>query len=210
MKSMKKTIAVVVAIAMIFGCVIGGTVAWLIDKTSEVTNTFTVGNIDITLNESENLDLKMVPGNDITKDPKVTVLTGSEACWVFVEVTETNVTDFITYTIDDEWTVVPGETNVYYIDQAALTAANAQSAVYSVLTDDKVTVKGEVTKSQMDALTADNYPTLTFKAYAVQKDNIDNVADAWSRAKTASYAENADANQTYSNTGNGTVPTTNA
>lgn len=205
MKSMKKTMALMMAMMLIIGCVVGGTVAWLIDKTNAVENTFTVGNIDITLTETEDLDLKMVPGNKITKDPKVTVLDGSEACWVFVEVTATNVTDYLTYTIDDAWTALSGVENVYYIDQAALTADNAQDAVYSVLKGDKVTVKEDVTKSQMDALTAGNYPKLTFKAYAVQKDNIDSVTEAWQRANTAGYVETADENGTYSNITNGTV-----
>ena len=93
---------------------IGGTVAWLTDKTNPITNTFTTSNIDIDLTESENLDLKMVPGNTITKDPKVTVNAGSEACWLFVKVVKSdNFDGFMTYEMADDWTLVPGETNVY-------------------------------------------------------------------------------------------------
>ena len=39
---------------------------------------------------------------------------------------------------------------------------------YSVLKDDQVTVKGEVTKEMMNALTDATYPTLTVTAYASQ------------------------------------------
>lgn len=39
---------------------------------------------------------------------------------------------------------------------------------FPVLADDRVAVKDSVTKEQMEALTAESYPTLTFTAYAVQ------------------------------------------
>ena len=81
MKSMKRTIAAMLAVAMLFGCVVGGTVAWLTTKTEAVVNTFTVGDINITLTETPK-DFKMVPGNTISKDPKVTVKDGSEASWI--------------------------------------------------------------------------------------------------------------------------------
>ena len=107
---MKKKFALsIAAIALVICCAVGGTLAWLTDQTASVKNTFTVGNIDITLAESENLDLKMVPGNTITKDPKVTVEGGSEACWLFVKVEKSaNFDDFLTYTIDSGWKSVDG------------------------------------------------------------------------------------------------------
>lgn len=48
----KKMVAVLLAVALLIGCGIGGTLAWLMDTTPAVTNTFTVGNVDITLVES--------------------------------------------------------------------------------------------------------------------------------------------------------------
>ena len=38
-----------------------------------------------------------------------------------------------------------------------------------------------ISLQQLTALTADTYPTLTFKAYAVQKDNVASAADAWEK-----------------------------
>lgn len=84
MKNFKKSIALLVAVSMIVGCVIGGTLAWLTATTRPVTNTFTVGNVDITLAETT-ANYKMVPGNTIDKDPTVTVRAKSEACWLFCE-----------------------------------------------------------------------------------------------------------------------------
>lgn len=161
---------------------IGGTVAWLTDKTDDVVNVFTTSDIDIDLTESDNLDLKMVPGKTIRKDPKVTVKAGSEACWLFVKVVESNEFDnFMTYEMADDWTVVPNERNVYYRKVDAPTT----DTDYPVLKGDTVTVKTSVTKTMMNdlGLTAEMYPKLTFTAYAVQKANVDTVEAAWDLAR---------------------------
>ena len=70
---MKKALFIMLSAALIVCATVAGTLAWLTDTTDPVVNTFTVGDINITLTESKNLDLKMVPGRTITKDPKVTV-----------------------------------------------------------------------------------------------------------------------------------------
>lgn len=82
---MKKKVLSIVAVVLVLCCAIGGTLAWLTDKTDPVVNTFTVGDINIELKETTT-NYKMVPGNTITKDPKVTVKANSEACWLFVKV----------------------------------------------------------------------------------------------------------------------------
>lgn len=187
MKNFKKTIALLVAVSMIVGCVIGGTLAWLTAKTDSVTNTFTVGNVDITLAETTT-DYKMVPGNTIDKDPKVTVKGGSEACWLFVKVGKGNDFDtYMTYTMAAGWMQLtldkdgnPLTDLVYYREVPSST----DDTVFSVLANDQVTVKDSVTKGMMDAIDKENAaaPTLTFTAYAVQKDNVATAADAWEKA----------------------------
>ena len=68
-KSMGRKALVVLSLMMVLAvAAVGGTLAWLTDSTQEVKNTFTTSDIEITLTESENLDLKMVPGFTITKD----------------------------------------------------------------------------------------------------------------------------------------------
>lgn len=182
---MKKKIWIsVAAIALILCCAIGGTLAWLKTKTDSVTNTFTVGDINIELEETTT-DYKMVPGNPIKKDPKVTVKAGSEACWLFVKVDESaNLKDFIEYTVDNTvWTALVGEEGVYYREVDADTAKVGKT--YSILTGDKVTVKTDVTKTMLNGLNEATYPTLTFTAYAVQSDNILDVKTAWTEAQKA-------------------------
>ncbi len=176
----KKALLCAVAVVLVLCCAIGGTLAWLTAKTDPVTNTFTVGDISIELKETTK-DYKMVPGNTIAKDPKVTVKAGSEACWLFVKVEKSeNLDRFISYKIADGWQALTGVDGVYYREVDATTAK--AGAAYSVLANDSVTVKDTVTKTDMNGLTAATYPTLTFTAYAVQKDNIADAATAWAKA----------------------------
>ena len=172
----KKRISLVMALALVLTCVIGGTIAWLTDKTEDVENTFTVGNIDITLKETTGEKYKMIPGNTIDKDPTVTVEAGSEDCWLFVKVVESdNLDTFIEYTIAEEWTALDGHAGVYYRE----VATTESDKVFKVLAGDKVTVNNTVTKNHMDSLTEATEPTLKFTAYAIQKYKFDTAEAAW-------------------------------
>ena len=172
----KKTLALVLALTLLVAGVVGGTLAWLTDRTAEVKNTFTVGDINIGLTETT-ADYKMVPGNTIAKDPTVTVKANSEACWLFVQVTKSeNLDTFITYAIAEGWTALSDVDGVYYRE---VPASNADQT-FSVLKGDAVTVNSDVTKEMLTAKDCAN-PTLTFKAYAVQKDNVASASDAWAK-----------------------------
>lgn len=174
----KKSFIMALALVLVFAVAVGGVVAWLTDKTAPVKNTFTVGDINIKLEETTTA-YKMVPGNNIAKNPTVTVKAGSEACWLFVEVEKSaNFDNFMTYAMAGGWTALDGQNGVYYREVTATTADTS----FGVLAGDKVTVKTDVTKSDLNALTETTYPTLTFTAYAVQKDNMKDVATAWAEA----------------------------
>ena len=175
----KKSLALLLAIAIVVVGVVAGTVAWLTDKTPSVTNTFTTSDINIELKETKN-NFQMIPGWNIEKDPKVTVKAGSEACYLFVKLEKsTNFDTFMTYEMADGWEALPEAPGVYYREVAAATA----DTTFEVLKGNQVTVKDEVTKAQMNDLTADTYPTLTVTAYASQlyKNNTQEftVAEAW-------------------------------
>lgn len=168
----KKTLALVLALTLLVAGVVGGTLAWLTDQTAEVKNTFTVGDINIDLTETTT-DYKMVPGNTIAKDPTVTVKANSEACWLFVKVTESeNLDTFITYAIAEGWTEL--QDGVYYRE----VPASAADQTFSVLAGDAVTVKSDVTRAMLETAKTDA-PTLTFKAYAIQKDHFATADAAW-------------------------------
>ena len=149
-----KVIAALLAVVLLVGATIGGTIAWLTASTEKVENTFTVGNIDIALTETTE-DYKMIPGYTIDKDPVVTVEAGSEACLVFVKVEEDGFCSvqeeesmpvehkfdsFLEYGIAAGWTRLEKDVNgadidelIFYREQPALTAEGAEDAAYYVL-----------------------------------------------------------------------------
>ncbi len=176
-----KTFVVMLALVLALGCAVGGTIAWLTKTTDPVVNTFTYGNIDITLTETvpENRQAKIIPGQDIHKDPKVTVKANSEDCYLFVKVVEdgTFVANKVTYDIANGWMPLDGQTDVYYRE----VTNSATDQDFPVLKDNKVTVSNTLTKADIKDITTD--PTLTFTAYAVQKENVKDVATAWALVK---------------------------
>lgn len=175
MRRMLFTLALVLVVAV---ASVGGTIAWLTDKTDTVTNTFTVGDINITLTETTGETYKVIPGKDITKDPKVTVLKGSEACWLFVKVEKNNNwNDKLSFVIADGWTELTAGSGIYYREVEDLTTATTDQA-FPVLKNDKVTVDNTLTKGE---ITTGNEPKLTFTAYAIQKEGSANAAAAWAK-----------------------------
>lgn len=179
----KKTVVLLMLLVLIVGGVIGGTLAWLLDTTDPVENTFSPSNIDITLTEKAD-NFKMVPGHTIDKDPKVTVLANSEKAYVFVKLEKSsNFDTYMTYAIADGWTQLNGETDVYY---RIVEASEADQAFY-VLEDNQVKVKDDVTKEKMDKFSAatdpEPKPTLTVTAFAAQyeksNDSAFTAAEAW-------------------------------
>ena len=188
--SKKRNMLLVLCLVLVTALVsVGGTIAWITTKTTPVVNTFTVGDIDIELEETKS-DFEMIPGNTIAKDPKVTVLAGSEECYLFVKVEEsTNLGTYIEYTIDSGWTQLKDASGnavagVYYREVTAEQVGTA----YSVLAGDSVTVKTTVTKEDLAAAET-TAPTLTFTAYAVQKANVANAYTAWGYAASATVPE---------------------
>ncbi len=177
-----RALIAVLALTLLIGCSLGGTMAWLMDSTGPVTNTFTVGDIKIYLTETTT-EYKIVPGVDIEKDPKVTVKDGSEACWLFVKVEETNWPELkdgqtrkVNYAIADDWTPLTGHIGVYYRE---VPAAETDQDFY-VLEGNKVTVSENLTKAEINAIATT--PILSFTAYAVQQEGMADAAAAWAAA----------------------------
>ena len=109
----RKILAMVMALALTAALAVGGTLAYL-TSTKTVTNTFTVGNVQIKLDEAKVDDngkalvsgervegvaadattkagngYHLLPGHTYDKDPMVTVLSGSESSYVKMTVTFT-------------------------------------------------------------------------------------------------------------------------
>ena len=183
----KRSTALMLALVLVVGIAVGGTLAWLQDYTQSIKNTFTIGMVDIDLTETGASNgaksFKMSPGKVLDKDPKVTVNAGSDACWLFVKIDESaNLKTFIEYSVDSAWAPLDGVNGVYYIQ---VDTANATSGkTYSVLTGDKVTVKSDVTNEKTAGLNEQTYPNMTFTAYAIQQEGFASASAAWTELKT--------------------------
>lgn len=174
----KKIVALVLVCVLIFSTVVAGTLAFLVDSTQKVTNTFTFGMVDIDLTETGvdgegNKTFKIIPGETMAKDPQITVTENSEDSYVFVKVEKSaNLGTYITYDMAAGWTALDGVDGVYYREYAG-----DDAATYNVLAGEgdaelkngKVTCLAGVTPAQVEAAKT-NAPTLAFTAYAIQKD----------------------------------------
>ena len=186
------SVFVMLALTMVVGCAVDGTVAWLVSESESSVSTFTLGDINIELTEkSESQPLKIIPGVDIRRSLKVKVEPNSEACWLFVKVEETNWQAFwdtngtakVSYSVDvqDGWIALDNHPGVYYRE---VSAENAQRGdAYDV--NCNVTVSQMLTKAEVDSIASGTQPQLSFTAYAVQRDGIGDAATAWAAANNS-------------------------
>ena len=199
-----KIITILLALVLLVCCTIGGTVAWLMDTTDAVTNTFTIGDINLTLVESRydaannsysnpienvNNSYPLIPGNTYNKDPKVTVLANSEDCYLFVRMEKIgNPDNYLDFTFnDDGWSTYNGEEGVYYREVLKndsvrswdlLTAyTDTEGNAYTITVNKDIVKKGSSTDTNAIEM-PDTTPKLVFTAYAVQKANL-SLAEAW-------------------------------
>lgn len=180
------SVFVMLALTMVVGCAVDGTVAWLVSESESSVSTFTLGDININLTgESESQPLKIIPGVKIERSLKVTVEPNSEACWLFVKVEGANWSHFpdangtakVSYSVDvqDGWTALNTHPGVYYREVSAEAAQRGDA--YDV--NCNVTVSQMLTKAEVNSIAAETQPKLSFTAYAVQRDGIDDAVRAW-------------------------------
>ena len=81
---MKKIIAWLLVVVLTAGVAIGGTLAYLTDRDSEA-NVFTVGDVNIDLNEDFSQGSVLIPGAVIEKKPTITNV-GPNNAWVWATV----------------------------------------------------------------------------------------------------------------------------
>lgn len=200
---MKKTIALVITLALVGAFALNATMAYLTGETGEVKNAFVIGDINIELTEDgwgPEFKGKIIPGEEIPKEPIVTVVEGSEKCYLYmylknqlaVKTTDTTKPwEYVTPNIDlNQWEKVP---SVEIVDST--TGAKKELYRYKVGTGEsvgiidaankleKVTFFTNVkvpdisfTKASMQEL-ANHYkktpPTITVQAFAYQSEHVD-------------------------------------
>lgn len=199
MKKFKALLVVACALLLVAASVFG-TMAYLTSKDT-VTNTFTIGKVEITLDEAKvdlngtavtpdervkNNSYKLMPGHSYTKDPTVHVDAASEDSWIFVKV-ENGIATFEAATSSEEggykkiadqivakgWTALDGVAGVYYKSyDKSTTGANLVVFENFKMADNANEVNG------WGSISADT-TKVTVTAYAVQKDGFENANAAW-------------------------------
>ena len=175
MKKAKKVLLLVLCAALLVGASVAGTVAYLTSQ-DVVTNTFTVGKVEITLDEAK-VDVygvvdanatsrvqentyKLVPGHTYVKDPIVHVSADSENCWLFVKIVNGSADAVINGLDTNGWTQI-GTSNYWAYGTEAV-AGGSNVPVF-----DSFTYKATVTDPS-----ADDAKTIVVTAYAIQADGL--------------------------------------
>ena len=214
-KKTRKALMMVLCAVALVAISVGATVAYL-TSTDTVTNTFTVGNVQIKLDEAkanpdgtrvEGADrvktnsYKLLPGLTYNKDPMVTVLKGSEECYVKMTVTFTkaneldaifvpngaNMTDIFNGYDSNNW-IYKGNTkdtnaNTRTYEFWYKETVDASTATQDVELDalfDSITVPGFITNAQLATIDG---MEITVNAYAIQADGFDTADVAWTNYK---------------------------
>jgi len=178
-----KPLALVLTLVLVVGCVAGGSLAWLTDRAGPISNTFTIGNIDLELKHGQSTNqtittASLVPGQTISANAMVYVEANSEPCYVFVHIAEANNAiigldgKVVDYTVASGLTAVSGHDGYYY---KVMSTNNNTVSFYvfdgNLVNQPKFTVNPALTKEMVDA---DDFraPTISVTAAAVQKENI--------------------------------------
>ena len=172
---MKKKFMVTGLIILVVGVLcIGITCAILLSMSRTLENTFTYGEIELALTEGSDRDFLITPGVTYKKDPRITVRSGGEECYLFCRVNATEDFDsYMEWSISEGWTLLEGYSGIWW----RIVESKPYDHIFGILEGDSVTVRDTVTKQQLAAI--DHNPKLTFYAYAIQKQGISDALAAW-------------------------------
>lgn len=189
--SKKKIVSLCLALALMVTLCVGGTLAYFTD-TDDATNTFTVGNVDITLTEpnwtstgSEDAP-EVYPGEALAKDPTVTN-DGANPCFVRIEVEGLDClgnagmisyrTDYVTDNLGDNW--VKGTDGYFYYNKVLEVGATTDALFDQIVMPTGLT-NGDATKAYNVNVTAEAVQAQGAKASwsDVQSMTVDEIA-AW-------------------------------
>ena len=197
----KKIIAWLLVVVLTAGAAIGGTLAYLTDRDSEA-NVFTVGDVDITLDEEFQQGSQLVPGADIEKNVQIKN-EGPNAAWVWYTYAVPQGLEAgldLTFDNTDKWTneataigtkEVDGVIyNVYVSKYKTAVAAGATTGVgLTKVTMDPavdITPEGDAYLVNAGATTSLNWninntenPIIFINAYAIQTEGFADVDAAY-------------------------------
>lgn len=192
MKKTSKALLLGLCALLLVGASVLGTMAYLTSN-DKVVNTFTVGKVAITLDETkvntdgtldatasgrvQENDYHLLPGHEYTKDPIVHVDSKSEKCYLFVKVTNgiKNIEDQTNEGVktvakqmeSKGWNVVD-ETNGIYVYGTVATPTEVDASS-NIPVFDNFTIAGTVDNTQLESYEG---ATIVVTAYAIQKDGF--------------------------------------
>ena len=186
----KKALILVVSCALTAALAVGGTLAYLTAQTQAISNTFTVGNVDVILKETVDPDgndlgnsewsAKLIPGSKYEKDPAVSVPNTSEDCYLFVKFEEKNSADsylnFVSnLTPENGWTQgngAPIPNNVWYRVVNKTDGTRGWNLLEADGNKKTITVNASVGSTALPMPSDDGTPELAYSACAVQYANL--------------------------------------
>lgn len=207
MKKAKKILLLVLCAALLVSASVMGTLAYL-TSTAKVTNTFTVGSVNITMDEAkvnpygapvkknaedqyEICDLaeaergnenqyKLIPGHTYVKDPTIHVVAGSEECYLFVKIVN-NIDALEAETTIAQQMTINGWT--YYTGKDVWYKAapvDARATAQDVVIFEQFTIAKTVTSTNLKQI--NNATVIEVTAYAIQADGFASAQAAWDAA----------------------------
>ena len=186
MKTKNKALLLALCAVSLVTASVFGTMAYLTDNKT-VTNTFTVGSVAITMDETDvdgnagrdtENSYKLLPGHTYEKDPQIHVDPTSEDCYLFVKV-ENGIKDIESKEADKSvaaqmanngWAEVNGQIGIYVKmngNALQIVKGNETVNVFETLTIDG-SVNGDTLKTY-------DGKSIKVTAYAVQKDGFENM-----------------------------------
>lgn len=195
MKTARKSLLIALCAILLVVASVMGTLAYLTSTSAPVTNTFTIGDVLITLDEAK-VDVygnpvdaegkettkadaprvaentyKLIPGHTYTKDPTIHVGDNSEKVWLFAKI-ENDLSDFTTLAICTGWTEIDATNHIYAYSE--IVEAGADIEIFSTFTVD--------TNAQDDVEAVDTTnDKIVVTGYAIQADGLESKtpAEVW-------------------------------
>ena len=194
MRTKTKALALALCAVLLVVTTVFVTMAYLTSKDS-VTNTFTVGQVNITLDEAKvdeygnpvdeggkqvelasaprqtGNEYKLIPGHTYTKDPTVNVDSSSEDCYLFVKIENGLGTDGTIAGLETNgWALVDQPTNIYVYKGTGTDGKLAVSKNAKIKVFDTFTFGEKADPNNYD--TATNNAKIIVTAYAIQADGL--------------------------------------
>ncbi|MBO5702781.1 MAG: hypothetical protein J6S71_10110 [Clostridia bacterium] len=199
MKTRTKALLLVMSALLLVVSTVFATMAYLTSSV-KITNTFTVGNVTITMDETDvnaygdsngtrsanGNQYKLIPGHRYIKDPIIHVVAGSEECYLFVKL-EDGLADIqdadtiATQMVAAGWEKVSSATNVWVYTKTATHTVDARNEAKDVPLFTYFKLLGTADVASYGSA------NITVQACAIQADGFPTWNDAWTTGLSSTF-----------------------